>query len=101
MDVNAACAGFMYALVTAAQFVHTGSASQCALVVGAEVMSRTINPADVKTYPLFGDGAGAVLRRATDDAVQRSAELYTSVPKVVAVSRCAYQVVAVVQAADR
>lgn len=66
MDVNAACAGFMYALVTASQFIYSGS-SQCALVVGAEVMSRTINPADVKTYPLFGDGAGAVLLRPTKD----------------------------------
>ena len=66
MDVNAACAGFMYALVTAGQFIHSG-ASTCALVVGAEVMSRTINPADIKTYPLFGDGAGAVLLRPTKD----------------------------------
>lgn len=66
MDVNAACAGFMYALVTAGQFVANGAA-KCALVVGAEVMSRTINPADQKTYPLFGDGAGAVLLRATED----------------------------------
>lgn len=68
MDINAACAGFMYALATAGQFVANG-ASKCALVVGAEVMSRTINPQDVKTYPLFGDGAGAVLLRphASDD----------------------------------
>lgn len=66
MDINAACAGFMYGLVTAGQFVANG-ASRCALVVGAEVMSRTINPADVKTYPLFGDGAGAVLLRPTAD----------------------------------
>ena len=66
MDINAACAGFMYALVTAGQFVNSG-ASTCALVVGAEVMSRTINPADIKTYPLFGDGAGAVLLRPTQD----------------------------------
>ena len=66
MDINAACAGFMYALVTAGQFVVNGTA-KCALVVGAEVMSRTINPADQKTYPLFGDGAGAVLLRASQD----------------------------------
>lgn len=66
MDINAACAGFMYAMVTAAQFVHSGT-SKCALVIGSEVMSRTINPADVKTYPLFGDGAGAVLLRPTAD----------------------------------
>ncbi len=60
MDVNAACAGFMYALVTAANFVRNGMAKK-ALVIGAEVMSCTINPADKKTYPLFGDGAGAAL----------------------------------------
>jgi 3-oxoacyl-[acyl-carrier-protein] synthase III len=60
MDVNAACAGFMYGLVTAAQFVATGN-SHCALVVGADLMSRTVNPDDKKTYPLFGDAAGAVL----------------------------------------
>lgn len=66
MDVNAACAGFMYALVTAGQFVASGAARN-ALVVGAEVMSRTINPNDVKTYPLFGDGAGAVLLQPSQD----------------------------------
>ncbi len=60
MDVNAACAGFMYGLVTAAQFVATGN-SRCALVVGADLMSRTVNPDDKKTYPLFGDAAGAVI----------------------------------------
>ena len=66
MDVNAACAGFMYAMVTAAQFIAAGN-SRCALVVGADLMSRTINPDDKKTYPLFGDAAGAVLM-TTDDA---------------------------------
>jgi 3-oxoacyl-[acyl-carrier-protein] synthase-3 len=60
MDINAACAGFAYAMVTAAQFVAAGN-SQCALVVGADIMSRTINPDDKKTYPLFGDAAGAML----------------------------------------
>lgn len=60
MDVNAACAGFMYGLVTASQFVSNGN-SNCALVVGADLMSRTVNPNDKKTYPLFGDAAGAVL----------------------------------------
>jgi 3-oxoacyl-[acyl-carrier-protein] synthase III len=66
MDINAACAGFMYALVTAGQFVSSGAAKN-ALVVGAETMSRTINPDDKKTYPLFGDGAGAVLLRPSSD----------------------------------
>lgn len=60
MDVNAACSGFIYALVTAAQFIKTGC-SRRALVVGAETMTRIVNPADKKTYPLFGDAAGAAL----------------------------------------
>ncbi len=65
-DMNAACAGFMYALVTGMQFVKTGSC-QHVLVVGADLMSRTVNPADTKTYPLFGDGAGAVLLGASNE----------------------------------
>lgn len=60
MDVGAACAGFMYALVTGMQYVATGT-SKYALVVGSDTNSRVMNPADKKTYPLFGDGAGAVL----------------------------------------
>jgi len=63
MDVNAACAGFMYAAVTAAQFIRAGNCRN-ALVVGADVMSRTIDPDDKKTYPLFGDGAGAAILTA-------------------------------------
>ena len=59
-DTAAACAGFMYALLTAAQFVATGN-SRRALVIGADCNSRIVNPADQRTYPLFGDGAGAVL----------------------------------------
>ncbi len=64
MDVTAACAGFAYALVTAANFVAAGS-SRLALVVGADTKSRVVDPEDVKTWPLFGDGAGAVLLEAT------------------------------------
>lgn len=59
-DAAAACAGFMYALVTAAQYVATGN-SKLALVIGADTNSRIVNPTDQRTYPLFGDGAGAVL----------------------------------------
>jgi 3-oxoacyl-[acyl-carrier-protein] synthase-3 len=65
-DVGAACAGFLYALVTGMQFVKTGSARRV-LVIGSEVMTRAVNPADVKTYPLFGDGAGALLLGAGSD----------------------------------
>jgi 3-oxoacyl-[acyl-carrier-protein] synthase III len=60
MDVQAACAGFFYALATAMQFVATGT-SRLALAIGADCNSRVVDPQDVKTYPLFGDGAGAVL----------------------------------------
>jgi 3-oxoacyl-[acyl-carrier-protein] synthase-3 len=60
IEVEAACAGFMYALVTAAAYVVSG-ASDVALVIGGDCNSRVVNPDDLKTYPLFGDGAGAVL----------------------------------------
>src|SRR5687767_4929511 len=60
LEVEAACAGFMYALMTAAAYVVSG-ASDTALVVGADCNSRVLNPDDIKTYPLFGDGAGAVV----------------------------------------
>jgi 3-oxoacyl-[acyl-carrier-protein] synthase-3 len=63
LDVHAACAGFMYALVTAAQYVATGN-SKLALVIGGDCNSRIVNPADIRVAPLFGDGAGAVLLAA-------------------------------------
>ncbi len=59
-DLQAACAGFTYALITAAQFVAAGTCKR-ALVVGGDCNSRVINPNDAKSFPLFGDGAGAVL----------------------------------------
>lgn len=59
-DVQAACSGFAYALVTAAQYVATGN-SRLALVIGGDVNSRIVDPKDQRTAPLFGDGAGAVL----------------------------------------
>jgi 3-oxoacyl-[acyl-carrier-protein] synthase III len=68
MDVTAACAGFAYALITAAQFVVAGT-SRLPLVIGADTNSRVVDPEDIKTWPLFGDGAGAVLLAATDLAV--------------------------------
>jgi len=59
-DMQAACAGFMYALITGVAYVASG-ASDLALIVGGDCNSRILNPNDIKTYPLFGDGAGAVL----------------------------------------
>ncbi len=60
VDLQAACSGFMYALVTAAQFVATGN-SKLALVIGGDTNSRIVNPHDQRVAPLFGDGAGAML----------------------------------------
>jgi 3-oxoacyl-[acyl-carrier-protein] synthase-3 len=60
IEVEAACAGFMYALITGAAYVVSG-ASDLALIVGGDCNSRILNPTDIKTYPLFGDGAGALL----------------------------------------
>jgi 3-oxoacyl-[acyl-carrier-protein] synthase-3 len=60
MDLSAACSGFTYALATGMQFVAT-ACSRRALVIGADANSRVVDPGDKKTYPLFGDGAGAVL----------------------------------------
>ena len=50
----------MYALITGAAYVVSG-ASDLALIIGGDCNSRVLNPNDIKTYPLFGDGAGAVL----------------------------------------
>jgi 3-oxoacyl-[acyl-carrier-protein] synthase-3 len=60
VDLQAACAGFMYALITGAAYVASGASDLC-LVVGGDCNSRILNPTDIKTYPLFGDGAGAFL----------------------------------------
>ena len=74
-DMNAACSGFIYALVTANQFVQNGMAKH-ALVVGSEAMSRTIDWSDRSTCVLFGDGAGAVVLSASDAPGIHSSHLY-------------------------
>jgi 3-oxoacyl-[acyl-carrier-protein] synthase-3 len=66
-DVNAACSGFIYALTVADKFIRSGSA-KTALVVGAETLSRMIDWTDRGTCVLFGDGAGAVVLKASDEA---------------------------------
>ncbi|HEB98097.1 MAG TPA: ketoacyl-ACP synthase III [Thiotrichales bacterium] len=65
-DVQAVCTGFVYALGIAEKFVRTGSA-RCALVVGAETLSRIVDWTDRSTCVLFGDGAGAVVLEAADE----------------------------------
>ncbi len=61
-DVQAACSGFLYALVTADQFIAAG-VYRTILVVGAEKLSSIVNWQDRNTCVLFGDGAGAVVLR--------------------------------------
>ncbi|MBN9331285.1 MAG: 3-oxoacyl-ACP synthase [Comamonas sp. SCN 67-35] len=64
-DVQAVCSGFVYALAVADAMVQAGTA-RCALVVGAEVFSRILDFSDRTTCVLFGDGAGAVVLKASD-----------------------------------
>ena len=59
-DLSAACTGFIYGLSIAAQFIATGM-YKYVLVIGAEVLSRILNPKDRSTLILFGDGAGAAV----------------------------------------
>lgn len=60
-DVNAVCCGFVYALEVARTLVAAGSDGRSALVIGADVYSRVLDPTDRRTAVLFGDGAGAVV----------------------------------------
>jgi 3-oxoacyl-[acyl-carrier-protein] synthase-3 len=64
-DLTAACSGFLYGLVTASQFMHSG-AYRRVLVIGADALSRFLDWEDRGTCILFGDGAGAMLLEATD-----------------------------------
>ncbi len=69
MDLNAACSGFVYALVTGSAFIKTGTA-RTVLVVGAETLSRITDYTDRSTCILFGDGAGAaILTRSADTGI--------------------------------
>ncbi len=66
-DVQAACSGFVFALSVADKFVRSGT-SKCALVVGSEAMSKILDWTDRGTCILFGDGAGAVVLEASEEA---------------------------------
>lgn len=65
-DMNAACAGFIYALKTASLYVESGFCKK-ALIVSGEKMSSITDYTDRNTCPLFGDGAGAVLLEGRTD----------------------------------
>ena len=65
-DLQAVCSGFVYALATADNFIKAGAA-KCVLVVGADAMSRITDWTDRSNCILWGDGAGAVILKASDD----------------------------------
>jgi 3-oxoacyl-[acyl-carrier-protein] synthase III len=65
-SLEAACTGFMYALSVADKFVRLGE-SKCALVVGAETLTRIVDWSDRGTCVLFADGAGAVVLKPSDE----------------------------------
>ncbi|MEX2495678.1 MAG: beta-ketoacyl-ACP synthase III [Woeseia sp.] len=64
-SIEAACTGFIYALTTADKFVRAGEA-KCALVIGAEIISKLVDWNDRSTCVLFGDGAGAVVIKPSE-----------------------------------
>jgi 3-oxoacyl-[acyl-carrier-protein] synthase-3 len=74
-DVQAVCTGFVYALGIANQFFQAGTA-KCALVVGAETLSRIIDWKDRNTCVLFGDGAGAVVLQSSEEPGILSSHLH-------------------------
>ena len=65
-DIQAVCSGFVYAVATADNFIKSGAA-KCALVVGAEAMSRITDWTDRSNCILWGDGAGAVIMQLSDE----------------------------------
>ena len=73
-DIAAACSGFVYGLEVGKLFIESGQYNNV-LVVGSETLSRITDYQDRASCILFGDGAGAVLLRATNDAQRRI--LYT------------------------
>ncbi len=68
-DLTAACSGFVFGVVTAAQYLRSGVYRNI-LVIGADLLSRWVNWSDRNTCVLFGDGAGAVLMQGTEDVDQ-------------------------------
>jgi 3-oxoacyl-[acyl-carrier-protein] synthase-3 len=65
-SIEAACTGFIYALTTADKFIRAGD-SKCALVIGAEVITKLVDWTDRTTCVLFGDGAGAVIVKPSEE----------------------------------
>lgn len=66
MDLSAACAGFMYGMITAQQFIQNGTYKNV-LVVGSDKLSKIVDWNDRNTAVLFGDGAGALIMGAVSE----------------------------------
>ena len=64
-DMTAACSGFVFGMVTAAQFIRTGVYSNV-LLIGADILSRWVDWSDRGSCVLFGDGAGAIVMQANE-----------------------------------
>jgi 3-oxoacyl-[acyl-carrier-protein] synthase III len=67
-DINAACSGFLFSLVTGAKFIESGMYKKV-IVVGADMMSSIVDYTDRTTCIIFGDGAGAVMLEPTNEGV--------------------------------
>ncbi len=76
-DLQAVCSGFIYALATADNFIKAG-ATKCALVIGADAMSRITDWTDRSNCILWGDGAGAVILQASDEQGILSTHLHAN-----------------------
>ncbi|MDH3265990.1 MAG: ketoacyl-ACP synthase III [Gammaproteobacteria bacterium] len=66
IGMEAACTSFIYALTTADMYIKAGEA-KCALVIGAECITKLVDWSDRNTCVLFGDGAGAVIVKASEE----------------------------------
>lgn len=76
-DVNAACAGFCYAMSVADQFIRTGM-SKKVLVVGTDALSQLVAPTDRSMIILFGDAAGAVILEASEEPGVMTSHIHAS-----------------------
>ncbi len=79
-DIAAACSGFVYALGIADQFIRAGQVKK-ALVIGSDLNSRNLDETDRSTVILFGDGAGAVILEASEEAGILSTHLHANSEK--------------------
>jgi len=75
-DLQSVCAGFIFALTTAEQYIKTGAANKV-LVVGSETLSRIVDWNDRGTAILFGDGAGAVVLEGSEETGILHSKLYS------------------------